>query len=52
MSAADRLDAGFGQAEVPDLARRISSFTAPATSSIGTFGIDAVLVEEIDHVGA
>ena len=25
--------------------------TAPATSSIGTFGIDAVLVEQIDAVG-
>ena len=33
------------------LPSRISSFTAPATSSIGTFGIDAVLIEEIDRVG-
>ena len=29
----------------------IRSFTAPATSSIGTFGIDAVLIEKIDHIG-
>ena len=29
----------------------IRSFTAPATSSIGTSGIDAVLVEEIDRIG-
>ena len=32
-------DAGLGQAEMPDLAlRAISSFTVPATSSIGTSG--------------
>ena len=32
------------------LPSRIRSFTAPATSSIGTFGIDAVLVEQVDAV--
>ena len=26
----------------------IRSLTAPATSSIGTFGIDAVLIEQVD----
>src|SRR2546428_11699712 len=29
----------------------IRSFIAPATSSIGTVGVDAVLVEQIDNVG-
>ena len=29
----------------------ISSLTAPATSSIGTSGIDAMLIEEIDVIG-
>jgi hypothetical protein len=30
----------------------ISSFTVPATSSIGTSGVHAVLVEQVDAVGA
>ena len=30
----------------------IRSLTVPATSSIGTFGIDAVLVEEVDDLDA
>ena len=37
--AADRLHAGLGQAEVPDLALRDQLLAPrPATSSIGTFG--------------
>ena len=38
MRPADRLDAGLGEAEVPDLALLDQAFTAPATSSIGTSG--------------
>jgi len=30
----------------------MSSFTMPATSSIGTFGVDAVLVEQVDALHA
>jgi hypothetical protein len=35
---------------VLDLALLDQSLTAPATSSIGTFGVDAVLVEQVDRV--
>ena len=52
VGAADGADAGLGQTEVADLAAAMSSPTAPATSSIGTVGVDAVLVEEVDAVGA
>ena len=38
MRTTDGLHAGFGEAEVPYLACGISSFTVPATSSIGTSG--------------
>ena len=38
VGAADRLRAGFGEAEVLDLARADQLLHAPATSSIGTFG--------------
>jgi hypothetical protein len=38
MRAADGVGAGFGQAEVLDLAFLDQAFTVPATSSIGTFG--------------
>ena len=38
MCAADRLHACLGEPEVPTLPASTSSFTAPATSSIGTLG--------------
>ena len=51
MGAADRLGSGLGQAEILDLARALtSSAIAPTVSSIGTSGIDAVLVVEVDDV--
>ena len=43
--------AGFGQADVEDLALGDQFGQAPTVSSIGVCGIDPVLVEEVDVVG-
>ena len=48
VGATNRLYPCLGNSEVLHLACWISSFTVPATSSIGTFGIDPVLIEQVD----
>jgi hypothetical protein len=50
VGAADGLGAGFGEAEVPDLAGGDEVFDGSGDVFDGDVGVDAVLVEEVDGV--
>ncbi len=51
VGAADVLDAGFGEAEVLDLAGGDEVLDGSGYVFDGDIGVDAVLVEEVDGVG-
>ena len=51
MSAPDRCGAGFRQSEVPDLALLNQVFHRARDVFDGNVRIDAVLIEQVDHVG-
>ena len=50
MGAADHLDAGFGHAEMPDLALMDQLLDRTGDILDGHVGIDSMLIEEVDAI--